>query len=61
MSFSEDEASTPREAAKLAAAWIEDAVMNSGGATIVVVRDADTDEHLGTFDEFGFGEEIHRE
>ena len=69
MSFDEDELmaldddgsalSLPRRAALVAAGWLEDAMKNDGGANILVVRD-ENDEHLGTFDEFGGGEELRR-
>ncbi len=60
MSFDDDDADGPRDAAQQAGGWIEDAVRNGrDGASVLVVRDED-DNHLGTFDEFGHGEEIKR-
>ena len=59
--FSEEEysATGARRAAQMAHGWLEDAIKHDGGATVLVVRDED-DNHLGTFDEFGHGEEIKR-
>jgi len=53
-------ATSPRDAAQTAYALLIDAIDNPvDGQSIVVVRDLGG-RHLGTFDQFGMGEEIAR-
>lgn len=48
-----------RRAAIVAHGWLEDAIQNSNGATILVVRDEEG-RLIARFDEFGHGRELSR-
>ena len=56
--FEDDDVQTPRDAARCAYGWIRDAIDNDGGANVLVVRDFDTNDGLGAFDEWGEGQDI---